>query len=126
MLKILMVFSFQILFFELFGFLSSYSCVWSSADIFLVRLKLLVVYIREEGFQFFGRIFLAEHLQATASVNFSCTSNAIAFFFLFFSFYIMLVFLKNGHDNLNKTLLKLYVFRKICTQDVRINNFLMR
>lgn len=125
MLKILMVFSFQILFFELFGFLSSYSCVWSSADIFLVRLKLLVVYIREEGFQFFGRIFLAEHLQATASVNFSCTSNAIAFFF-FFSFYIMLVFLKNVHDNLNKTLLKLYVFRKICTQDVRINNFLMR
>lgn len=84
MLKILMVFSFQILFFELFGFLSSYSCVWSSADIFLVRLKLLVVYIREEGFQFFGRIFLAEHLQATASVNFSCTSNAIAFFFSFF------------------------------------------
>ena len=84
MLKILMVFSFQILFFELFGFLSSYSCVWSSADIFLVRLKLLVVYIREEGFQFFGGIFLAEHLQATASVNFSCTSNAIAFFFSFF------------------------------------------
>lgn len=125
MLKMLMVFSFQILFFELFGFLSSYSCVWSSADIFLVRLKLLVVYIREEGFQFFGRIFLAEHLQATASVNFSCTSNAIAFFF-FFLFYIMLVFLKDGHDNLNKTLLKLYVFRKICTQDVRINNFLMR